>query len=383
MNDRSTPSGRPGGAWMRLRGMVRKELRQIVRDPSSIAIAFVLPLILLFIFGYGVSLDASHVPLALVVETPSAQTAAFIGVFERSDYFTPRRFTSVQEAEAALRRGRVDGIIWLRGNFAADLLNGDPAAIGVFINGVDANTGRIVTGYVQGAWRRWLGHLAAAQGRQLPVPVTIAQRVWFNPALRSRNFLVPGLIAIIMTLIGALLTALVVAREWERGTMEALLATPIRVGEILLGKIVPYFLLGMGGLLLSVAMTIWLFDVPLRGSLVMLMGVSALFLLAALGMGLLISTLARNQFVAGQAAIIVTFLPAFMLSGFIFDIDSMPLIIQAITHLIAARYYVAILQTVFAAGDVWSVIWPNALALAVMAAVFLLLVRRHSSKQLD
>jgi ABC-2 type transport system permease protein len=228
-----------------------------------------------------------------------------------------------------------------------------------------------------------LGHLAAAQGRPLPVPVTIAERVWFNPALRSRNFLVPGLIAIIMTLIGALLTALVVAREWERGTMEALLATPIRVGEILLGKIVPYFLLGMGGLLLSVAMTIWLFDVPLRGSLVMLMGVSALFLLAALGMGLLISTLARNQFVAGQAAIIVTFLPAFMLSGFIFDIDSMPLIIQAITHLIAARYYVAILQTVFAAGDVWSVIWPNALALAVMAAVFLLLVRRHSSKQLD
>jgi ABC-type multidrug transport system permease subunit len=175
-------------------------------------------------------------------------------------------------------------------------------------------------------------------------------------------------------LIGALLTALVVAREWERGTMEALLATPIRVAEILLGKITPYFVLGMGGLLLSVAMTIWLFDVPLRGSLVVLMGVSALFLLAALGMGLLISTLARNQFVAGQAAIIVTFLPAFMLSGFIFDIHSMPLIIQAVTYLIAARYYVAILQTVFAAGNVWSVIWPNALALAVMAAAFLLLV---------
>lgn len=165
--------------------------------------------------------------------------------------------------------------------------------------------------------------------------------------------------------------------------MEALLATPIRVAEILLGKIAPYFVLGMGGLLLSVAMTIWLFDVPLRGSLVVLTGVSALFLLAALGMGLLISTLARNQFVAGQAAIIVTFLPAFMLSGFIFDIDSMPLIIQAVTYLIAARYYVAILQTVFAAGDVWSVIWPNALALAVMAAVFLLLVRRFSRKELD
>ena len=383
MSDRAAASRRRGRRWMRLRGMMRKEFRQIVRDPSSIAIAFVLPLILLFIFGYGVSLDATDVPLALVVETPSAQTAAFVGVFERSAYFAPRRFSSVQAAEDALKRGRVDAIVWLRGNFAADLLDGDPAAIGVFINGVDANTGRIVKGYVQGAWRRWLGHRAASQGVRPAVPVAVEQRVWFNPGLRSRNFLVPGLIAIIMTLIGALLTALVVAREWERGTMEALLATPIRVAEILLGKIVPYFVLGMGGLLLSVAMTIWLFDVPLRGSLVVLMGVSALFLLAALGMGLLISTLARNQFVAGQAAIIVTFLPAFMLSGFIFDIDSMPLIIQAVTYLIAARYYVAILQTVFAAGDVWSVIWPNALALAVMAAVFLLLVRRFSRGELD
>lgn len=161
------------------------------------------------------------------------------------------------------------------------------------------------------------------------------------------------------------------------------MVTPIRVREILLGKIGPYFILGMGGLLLSVAMTVWLFEVPLRGSLIVLMGVSALFLLAALGMGLLISTLARNQFVAGQTAILVTFLPAFILSGFIFDINSMPLPIQAVTHLIAARYYVAILQTVFAAGNVWSVILPNALALVAMAAIFLLLVRHQTHKRLE
>ena len=383
MSGQNKAFSRRGGGWMRLKGMMRKEFLQIVRDPSSIAIAFVLPLILLLIFGYGVSLDAENVPMAMVVENPSAETTRFVGSFVQSSYFEPHFFGSIQPAEAALRRGMVDGIIWLRGDFAEAVLSGDSASIGVFINGVDANTARIVKGYVQGAWQRWLGHKAAAGGKRLHIPVTVEQRIWFNPGLRSRNFLVPGLIAIIMTLIGALLTALVVAREWERGTMEALMVTPIRVREILLGKIGPYFILGLGGLLLSVAMTVWLFDVPLRGSLIVLMGVSALFLLAALGMGLLISTLAKNQFVAGQTAILVTFLPAFILSGFIFDINSMPLPIQAVTYAIAARYYVAILQTVFAAGNVWSVIAPNAFALVVMAAIFLLLVRHHTHKRLQ
>ena len=186
-----------------------------------------------------------------------------------------------------------------------------------------------------------------------------------------------------MTLIGALLTALVVAREWERGTMEALMVTPVTIREILLGKLVPYFLLGMGGLLFSVAMAVWMFEVPLRGSLLLLLATSALFLLAALAMGLLISTLAKNQFVAGQAAILATFLPAFILSGFIFDIGSMPKPIQWLTHIIAARYYVAILQTVFLAGNVWSVVLVNALALIVITGVFMGLVRRRTSKRLE
>jgi ABC-2 type transport system permease protein len=383
MIDQQNKPHQRGGGWMRLKGMMRKEFLQIVRDPSSIAIAFILPLILLLIFGYGVSLDAENVPMALVVENPSLETSMFVGSFVQSSYFEPHFFTSIQPAEAALRRGAIDGIIWLRGNFAEAMLTGNSASIGLFINGVDANTARIVNGYVQGVWQRWLARFAADRGEPVLVPVIVEQRIWFNPGLRSRNFLVPGLIAIIMTLIGALLTALVVAREWERGTMEALMVTPIRVREILLGKIGPYFILGMGGLLLSVAMTVWLFEVPLRGSLIVLMGVSALFLLAALGMGLLISTLARNQFVAGQTAILVTFLPAFILSGFIFDTNSMPLPIQAATHAIAARYYVAILQTVFAAGNVWSVILPNALALVIMAAIFLLLVRHYTHKRLE
>ena len=209
------------------------------------------------------------------------------------------------------------------------------------------------------------------------------QRIWFNPQVRSRDFLVPGLIAVIMTLIGALLTAMVVAREWERGTMEALLVTPVTVREILLGKLVPYFVLGMGGMTLSVGMAVWVFQVPLRGSLAALFGASALFLIVALGMGLLISTVAKDQFVAGQIAIIATFLPAFILSGFIFDIGSMPAPIQGVTRLIAARYFVAILQTLFLAGNVWSLIAVNSLALLIMSIVFLALVKWRTRKRLE
>ena len=372
-----------GTRLMRLRGMMWKEGLQIIRDPSSIAIAFVLPLVLLLLFGYGVSLDAKDVPVALVVESPSAETASLTASFEQSGYFKVCQCYSIQDAEERLVQGRVKGIIWLRSDFTRNVLRGDSAAIGVFVNGVDANNARIIEGYIQGAWASWLQRYAQEKGRELNNPVQVEQRIWFNSAVRSRNFLVPGLIAVIMTLIGALLTAMVVAREWERGTMEALMVTPITVTEILLGKLIPYFILGMGGLSLSVAMAVWLFRVPLEGSLWVLFGAAALFLLVALGMGLLISTLARSQFVAGQIAIITTFLPAFILSGFIFDIDSMPTVIQGITHIIAARYFVAILQTVFLAGNVWSVIGFNALALLIMGVFFLGLVRRRTRKRLD
>lgn len=211
----------------------------------------------------------------------------------------------------------------------------------------------------------------------------LEQRIWYNSAVRSRNFLVPGLIAVIMTLIGALLTALVMAREWERGTLEALIATPVSVTEILLGKLIPYYLLGMGGMLLSIAMAVFLFQVPLLGSLWVLLITGTLFMLVALGMGLVISIAAKNQFVAGQIAIIITFLPAFIMSGFIFDIDSMPPAIQSITYLIAARYFVAILQTVFLAGNVWGIIIPNALALLFMALFFFALALRRMPRRLE
>ncbi|MDG4555444.1 MAG: ABC transporter permease [Candidatus Competibacter sp.] len=376
-------SARRGGASMRLRGMVRKESLQILRDPSSIAIAFVMPVLLLLLFGYGVSLDAQHIPLAVVIERPDANSAGFAAVFEQSEYFSPRRLASIQEAEQALRERQVDGLVWLRGDFSRRLLAAGDAPVGVILNGVDANQARIAQGYIQGAWQRWLQAYAALQGRELTLPVAMEQRVWFNPALRSRNFLVPGLVAVIMTLIGALLTALVVAREWERGTMEALMVTPIRIGELLLGKLLPYFVLGMGGMLLSVAMARWQFGVPLNGSFWLLLLTSALFMLVALGMGLLISTVARNQFVAGQIAILVTFLPAFILSGFIFDIGSMPAPVQFITHVVPARYFVAILQTLFLAGDVWPVVLGNAAALLLMMLIFFAVLGRKARKSLE
>lgn len=372
-----------GGKAMRLSGLMRKEAYQIVRDPSSILIAFVLPAILLLLFGYGVSLDAKHVPLALLIESPSTQTASFAAVLTDSEYFAPTVVRDRAAAERALVDGKADAIVVLRADFARRLRAADGAPIQVIVDGSDANTARIISGYVEGAWQKWLEHMALDRGETLTPAVATEQRVWFNPEVRSRNFLVPGLIAIIMTLIGTLLTALVVAREWERGTMEALMVTPVRVGEILLGKLVPYFVLGLGGMAAATAMAVWLFDVPFRGSFPVLLLVSSLFMLAALGMGLLISTATKNQFVAGQVAIIAAFLPAFILSGFLFDIATMPPVVQVITHVVPARYFVSSLQTLFLAGDIWAIVAADAGALALMAAFFLGVTRRKIRKRLD
>ena len=372
-----------GGSLMRLKGLIRKEFLQIVRDPSSIAIAFVMPLFLLLLFGYGVSLDADHLPVALVAEEPSADTADFFASLAGSHYFAPLTMTTQAEAEEALRQGKVNAIVHLGANFAERLRRPEGAPIQLIVNGVDANTARLTQGYVEGAWGNWLARRATARGQAMATPVQLEQRIWFNPEVKSRNFLVPGLVAIIMTLIGTLLTALVMAREWERGTLEALLVTPASMTEVLLGKLIAYFVLGTGGMLLTVGLAVFLFEVPLRGSFWVLWAAASLFLLAALGMGLTISSLARNQFVAGQIAIIGTFLPAFLLSGFLFDIDSMPAVVQTLTHLIVARYFVAIVQTLFLAGDVWAVVLPNAAALVLMAAFFLAVTWRKSRKRLE
>ncbi len=257
--------------------------------------------------------------------------------------------------------GRVKGVIVLAADFSERLGRGESAPVQVLVDGSDPNTAGLVLNYAQGVWSNWLEQEAIARSnllgqRNLTPVVSVEPRVWFNPDVRSQNFLIPGSIAIIMTLIGTLLTALVIAREWERGTIEALMATPVGVSEFLLGKLIPYFLLGMGAMILSASAAVFIFAVPFRGSIGVLLIVSATYLATMLPLGLLISTLAKNQFVASQAALVAAFLPAFELSGFIFEIDSMPWPIRCLTYVLPPRYFVASMQTLFLAGDVASVL---------------------------
>ena len=372
-----------GGAFMRTRGLVRKEFFQIIRDPSSIAIAFVMPVILLILFGYGVSLDIKHVPVAVVLEDQGKEAANFVSELEGSEYFELHIVSNANLARQKITEGKVKAIITIKQNFTRNINTNNEADVQVIVDGIDANYARLVQGYVEGVLAGWIEYFASSERKAFKIPVQIQHRIWFNREVNSKYFLVTGLIAVIMTLIGALLTSLVMTREWERGTMEALLVTPIKMREIILSKLITYFILGTSGMILSVFMAVWLFHVPLRGSFIVLFITSSLFLLVALGMGLLISSITKNQFVASQVAIIATFLPAFLLSGFIFDIASMPAVIQAITHLIAARYFVAILQTVFLTGDIGSILIPNSLALLVMAVVLFALIKIKSKKRLE
>src|SRR5262249_5545103 len=280
--------------------------------------------------------------------------------------------TSMPQARELMLARKVDAIVRLRPDFGRHLRLGD-AEVQLLVHGTDANRARIIQGYAQGAVGQWAAR-RATEGKELARgPVLVQDRLWFNEPNESRYFLVPGLVVLIMTLIGALLTALVMAREWERGTLEALFVTPVRAGEILLGKTIPYFALGMVGLALCLLSARFLFGVPFRGSVGVLVAASMLYLLVALGIGLLISSVVKSQFVASQVTLLVTFMPALMLSGFLFDLRSMPAAVRWITYVLPARYYVALLQTIFLAGDVWGVILPNAAGLAGMAARLLLL----------
>lgn len=381
------PGRRKGGSrspmsFRRVRSLIRKEILQVLRDPSSIAIALVLPVFLILLFGYALSLDVREVPVALVLESPTPESTEVAGAFMLSDYFRVATVTSMKDATDLLRDRKVDGIVRLSRDFARNLASSQ-ARVQVIVHGVDANRARIIEGYVQGALGSWISRRAVDRGEASRAAVRIQSRMWFNEAVNSHYFLVPGLVVLIMTLTGALLTALVMAREWERGTIESLFVTPVRAGELLIGKTVPYFLLGMGGLLLTVGAGRYLFHVPLRGSLLLVVGVSMLYLMVALGLGLLISSATRSQFVASQIALIATFLPALFLSGFIFDLASVPAAVQAVSYLLPARYYVSALQTLFLAGNVWNIILANSAAMLLMAVLLFSLTLRKTRKRLD
>jgi len=369
----------------RIWALIRKEGRQVVRDPSSFAIGVVLPVMLILLFGFGLSLDVKNVPIAMVIESPSAQASETAASFQLSPYFETHVTSSMADAQALVRSDKVDGIVLLRSDFARRAASGE-ASVQLVVNGIDGNTARIIEAYAEAAIAQ-SGARATAEGKGDPTGAgggaVVESQLWFNSANDSRYFLVPGLIVLIVTLIGAFMTSMVVAREWERGTFEALFVTPVRTDEILISKIIPYFVLGMGGLLLCMAAARFMFDVPFRGSFATLMGVSMLYLLVSVATGLLISSTLKSQFLASQVTLVATFMPALMLSGFIYDLRSVPLAIQLVSYLVPARYYVSLLQTMFLAGDVWGVILPNAAILALVAAVMLALTRRATRKSLD
>jgi len=365
----------------RLLALMKKEARQIVRDPSSILIAIVLPLILLFLFGYGVSLDATRTRVGVVLEEPTPTTRELAASFEASPYFDARLGTDRREFEEQLQRGKIGGIIVIPATFDADSrTRGTTPEIQLIVDGADPNTASLVSGYAQGVIGNWVKQRGVQSGRGAAISGT-DDRVWFNPELTSRYFLVPGSVAIVMALVGTLLTALVVAREWERGTMEALMATPVTAVELLLGKIIPYFILGLASMTLCTLVAVFVFDVPFRGSLGALYSISAAFLLPALGQGLLISAATKNQFLASQIALLSSFLPTFLLSGFIFEISSMPKPIQWLTQIVPGRWLIPSLQTVFLAGDLWPFFLKNIGVMSAYGAIFIFLAARTTKKR--
>ncbi len=352
----------------------------MVRDPSSILIAFVLPVVLLFLYAYAVSLDITKVPIGIVMESDDAGSQSLAAAFAGTRYFTVTPARNRREIEAAVIAGHLRGFVVIPQNLEESLAggNGEPL-VQIITDGSEPNTASFVANYAQGVVEGW----RAAQGHASGAAVTVEPRFWFNPEIESRRSLVPGAIAIVMTIIGTLLTALVVAREWERGTMEAIMSTPASVTEILIGKLLPYFVLGLLATVGSALLAIFVFDVPLRGSWLALLLLSSAFLLPALGQGLLISALAKNQFVAAQVALLSGFLPAFLLSGFLYEIAAMPWPIRMITYLVPARYFVVSLQTVFLSGDVWSLFAPNIMAMLAIGTVFLGVARAKTRKSLD
>lgn len=359
----------------RFAAMLVKEGRQIMRDPSTMLIAFLLPMILLFLMGYGLNLDASRTHVGLSLQDDSAAARSLAETYRQSRFFDVRATGAMAEIEPRLVAGEIRAIIVIPQDFGRQAARGG-GTIQVITDGSLPNAASFTSAYAEGVRQNWAAERARDGGRAAVPPIGVSARFWFNPELESRNFLVPSAIAVVITLIGSLLTALVVAREWERGTLEALMATPIGMGEFLLTKVIPYFLLGLGSMALCTVVAVTLFQVPFRGSITALVAISAVYLVPALGQGLLISAALKNQFVASQVALLTSFLPTLLLSGAVFEISSMPWLIQALTYVVPARYLIPQLQTVFLAGDDWGLFLPNmAVLLGFGTVLFLLCVR--------
>jgi ABC-2 type transport system permease protein len=367
----------------RLLAVARKETLQLRRDPRSLMLAFALPVLLLILFGYAISWDVRDIRAAVLDQDRSPESRDLVDAFRASGYFTIVRFLARHgDVGPLLERGGAQLILVIPPGFSRDLGAGRPAPLQAILDGSDANTATIAQGYAEAVVRTWSGR-AVLRGRTVVPPVSPESRVWFNEELASRNMIVPGLVAVIMMIIAAMLTSLTIAREWERGTMEQLAATPVTRLEVVLGKLLPYLVIGLVDVVVSSVLGVLLFHVPFRGSAALLMLLSACFLAGALGLGLFISAVARSQVLATQLAMLATFLPTLLLSGFMFSIGSMPRALQAVSYLVPARYFLVVTRGIFLKGVGLAVLGPQVLLMAAFAALGLGLAVARFRKELE
>jgi ABC-2 type transport system permease protein len=373
----------------RLLAVARKEVIQILRDTRSLFIVVLMPVVLVLLFGYGVNLDLKGLPVYVYDQEGSQQSQDLLKHFQASRYFDVARIVSAYpELTRALDDGHAKMGIVIPWDFSQRLRDGRPIEIQALVDASDDNTANVLIGYSQGVVQGYSAQIQIDWLRQRglalqPSAVNVETRTWYNEDLESSAFIIPGVLALVMSVIGAFLTSLTIAREWERGTMEQLISTPVSAMEIMLGKLAPYFVLGMFDTIISALIAIYWFQVPFRGSWVTLMAASAMFMIVVLSLGFFISVLAKNQFAASQIALLITFLPAFLLSGFLFSIEQMPVALQWITRILPARYYVSVLKKIFLKGTPASMLWAELFPLAVFAFVLALLATRSFHKRLE
>ena len=366
----------------RLRALVHKEFLQLGRDRSSLLLGVVLPLLLILLIGYGISLDVKNVPTAVVLEDASPTARDAVSFLDGSPYFSPRYVTSMKEAGRLLKSRDVDVILRLPPDFSRRLAQGDAKAQAV-LYGVNTTTAMSAQAYLEAGFAALAAQESAVLTQEPAGQAAVESRLWFNDANTSAWFFIPGLIMLIMTIVGVFLTAVVMAREWERGTFESLFVTPVRAAELILAKMIPYFCVAMAGMGLCLIAGRFLYELPMRGSLLLILGVSMLYLVVALGIGLTISAVTKNQFVACQIALLVSFMPSLMLSGFMFDPHSQPVVIRAISRLFPTTYYLELLKSLFLAGNNWPLLIKNSLLLTIYAVFFLALAGKITRKKVE
>ncbi|MEJ2318143.1 MAG: ABC transporter permease [Gemmatimonadales bacterium] len=365
----------------RLFAIARKEVIQLARDPRSLVLAFLLPLLLVLVFGYAVTLDVRDIRLAVDDLDATSESRRLVDAFAESGYFSVhRRLERYGDAEGLLIGGEVSAVLVIPRDFAADVAAKRGAPVQLLLDGSDANTATIAMGYADAIMSRFAAEVL--RGRDLPLAVEVETRIWYNQTLESRNMIVPGLIAVLMSIIAAMLTSLTIAREWERGTMEQLVATPVRRLEVVFGKLVPYVGIGLVDVALASAVGVFLFDVPLRGSALLLLAASVLFLLGAEGLGIFLSAVLRSQVLATQAAILVTYLPALLLSGFIFAISNMPVVLRVISYVVPARYFITVTRGIFLKGVGVEALIGSLIGLAIYSVIGLGLASRAFRKEI-